>query len=85
VNRVVPMAKKPFTQSDFFDFSKIERQVADIKKEKTNNSNDTKDNDQLTEILQNQLSILQEIQYLLTEIEKNNRSQKRFSLFNKNN
>lgn len=88
------MAKKPFTNADFFDFSSLEKQIAKIKEKQAqgkgqnnetiakNEANDL--NNDIRKLLENQLSILQDIQYVLTEIEKNSKKKKRSFLFNKN-
>lgn len=65
---------------EFFDFSSIEKQIETIKQNKSqeNESNEweTK-NEDLMNLLESQLTILVDIQYLLTEIEKNTRTKKR--------
>lgn len=66
---------------EFFDFSSIEKQIAAIKQNELqeNKSNESEtENEDLMNLLESQLTILIDIQYLLTEIEKNTRTKKRF-------
>jgi len=71
------MTNRRFMNEEFFDFSSIEKQIETIKQNKSqeNESNEweTK-NEDLMNLLESQLTILVDIQYLLTEIEKNTRT-----------
>jgi DNA-binding transcriptional MerR regulator len=87
------MTNQSISPNDFDDYSSIEKQVAEIKKYLAGNSktktlaeqnnetsleeNDEKKEESVKDILLNQLSVLQDIQYLLSEIEKNSRKKKR--------
>lgn len=75
------MTNKRFMNEEFFDFSSIEKQIAAIKQNELqeNKSNESEtENEDLMNLLESQLTILIDIQYLLTEIEKNTRTKKRF-------
>lgn len=94
------MTNQSISPNDFDDYSSIEKQVAEIKKylagnNKTktlteqNNESEVKEEEgekeeTIKDILLNQLSVLQDIQYLLSELEKNSRKKKRSFLFGKN-
>lgn len=94
------MTNQSISPNDFDDYSSIEKQVAEIKKylagnSKTktlteqNNESEVKEEEgekeeTIKDILLNQLSVLQDIQYLLSELEKNSRKKKRSFLFGKN-
>jgi len=80
-NRVIGMVKQSPFQTDLFDFKYIEDQVKAIKASMNEGNEETteesKDNEQnINEILNNQLEILHDIQYLLTEIENNTKKKK---------
>lgn len=65
---------------EFFDFSSIEKQIETIKQNKLTENEADESNIQkedLMNLLESQLTILIDIQYLLTEIEKNTRAKKR--------
>lgn len=94
------MAKVPISPEDYYDYASIEKQVAEIKKlmagdtlseelTEQNNESEVKEEEgekeeTIKDILLNQLSVLQDIQYLLSELEKNSRKKKRSFLFGKN-
>ena len=94
------MTNQSISPNNFDDYSSIEKQVAEIKKylagnSKTktlteqNNESEVKEEEgekeeTIKDILLNQLSVLQDIQYLLSELEKNSRKKKRSFLFGKN-
>lgn len=70
VSGVIGMVKQSPFQQDLFDFNYIENQVAEIKKS-MDKENDYMDEQQISEILNNQLVILENIQQLLSEIDDN--------------
>lgn len=72
------MVKQSPFQQDLFDFNYIENQVADIKKS-IDKENDNIDEQQLSEILNNQLVILENIQQLLSEIDDNTKKKTWFN------
>lgn len=76
------MVKQSPFQTDLFDFKYIEDQVKAIKasmkeisEEETNEASENNEQD-INDILNNQLEILHNIQYLLTEIENNTKKKK---------
>lgn len=70
VNGTIGMVKQSPFQHDLFDFKYIEDQVASIKKT-INNEESNEDKRNIEDILEEQLSVLKEIQFLLTEINSN--------------
>ncbi len=78
VSGVIGMVKQSPFQQDLFDFNYIENQVADIKKS-IDKENDNIDEQQLSEILNNQLVILENIQQLLSEIDDNTKKKTWFN------
>lgn len=71
------MVKQSPFQTDLFDFKYIEDQVAAIKKSMKENETKFVENEKsLHNILDEQFAVLQEIQYLLSEIEKNTKKKK---------
>lgn len=79
VNRGIGMVKQSPFQEDLFDFKYIEDQVSAIK-ESMEDSENVKDERNLIDVLDQQLSVLHDIQHLLTEIAAN--SKKKKSWFN---
>lgn len=81
------MANKRFMNDEFFDFSSLEKQIETIKQNELRENASQQSNIQqheseiknenLMNLLESQLTILIDIQYLLTEIEKNTRAKKR--------
>lgn len=74
------MTNRRFMNEEFFDFSSIEKQIETIKQNKLTENEADESNIQkedLMNLLESQLTILIDIQYLLTEIEKNTRAKKR--------
>lgn len=96
MKRVTTMTKKTFTNADLFNFSTLEKQIAKIKKEKNgatkdidetsvnSNTDDLALNSEIRKLLENQLSVLQDIQYKLGELESLHKKKKRSFLFSKN-
>lgn len=81
VNHVIGMVKQSPFQTDLFDFKYIEDQVKAIKASMNESNEETtaqSENNEpdINEILNNQLEILHNIQYLLTEIENNTKKKK---------
>lgn len=71
------MVKQNPFQQDLFDFSYIEEQVDEIKK--STKKTETIENERnLNEILDEQLSVLHDIQYLLSEIDNNTKRRKKW-------
>lgn len=73
--RTIAMVKQSPFQQDLFDFKYIEDQVANIKKS-VKETNNIEDERSLTGILDEQLSVLHDIQYLLSEIDHNTKRKK---------
>lgn len=81
-NRGIGMVKQSPFQHDLFDFKYIEEQVSAIKKnQKRKKVTDLSNEKDLTEILDNQLSVLNKIQQILSEIENNTKKKKHWFNF----
>lgn len=78
VSSVIGMVKPNPFQQDLFDFTYIEDQVKDIKKSMENNASEMIEEKSITDMLDEQLAILQDIQRLLTEIDGNTRKKSWF-------
>lgn len=74
------MVKQSAFQHELFDFKYIEDQVKKIKNSvedtKNNSELESEDEQSINEILNNQLSILQDIQFILNEINNNTKKKK---------
>lgn len=75
------MVKQSPLQGDLFNNKYIEAQVKKIKEsleEKSVDSKSDEPEDNLSNLLKDQLSVLQDIQFILSEIEKNTQKKKRW-------
>lgn len=71
------MVKRSPFQQDLFDFKYIEDQVAEINKT-METTNEITDEQALLDVLNDQLSVLQDIQTILTNIENNTKKKSWF-------
>jgi len=81
VKRGIGMVKQSPLQSDLFNNKYIEDQVKKIKESLDEKKADSKTDEleeKLSNILKDQLSILQDIQFILSEIEKNTHKKRRW-------
>lgn len=81
VKRGIGMVKQSPLQSDLFNNKYIEDQVKKIKESLDEKKADSKTDEleeKLSNLLKDQLSILQDIQFILSEIEKNTHKKRRW-------
>jgi len=79
VNRGIGMNKQGAFQTDLFDFTYIEDQIKEMKNSTEIETEDVEVTRDLNDILEEQLSVLHDIQYLLSEIGNHKQKKKWFS------
>lgn len=90
VDKVITMVKQGPFNKDLFDFSAYNKRLAEIRKQKASPTSEQKVQVEnvprkmdMNELMTNQLSVLQDIQYHLSEMEKNTKKKRRWFSRNK--